>query len=166
MLDERRTFSYRSSPYDDYGFIVNASDYDENLGLIIDSISYIDYGSLLGPYTNIDISGSAITSENDIFDQNIGSGTITVSVDKVENRTYNYNQFSIVFYDGTEDYGSIGVSTSYENNGLIIDFGTYDDFGTIAGLRNETVNPFGPYVSADPPSTDSCPLPVCNGTYT
>ena len=143
LVDENRTFSYISSPYDDYGFLVNPTDYDESYGSIIDSTVYIDYGPLLGPYTNIDVSGSAITSENDIFDQNIGSGTVTISVDKIENRSYSYNEFSIVFYDGTEDYGFIGVSTSYEDNGSIIDFGPYDDFGTIVGLRNETVYPYG-----------------------
>ena len=123
---ESKTVSYNQSS------IANDADYG-SIGSVV--TEFADYGNL-GSILEASDFGLLSSTKNPF-------GLFNISVDKVEKKSYNYNEFSIVFYDGTEDYGSIGVSTSYEDNGSIVNFGPYDDFGTIAGLRNETVYPYG-----------------------
>jgi hypothetical protein len=84
------------------------------------------------------LSGSGSESSNKSF---IGTGSLFHIGDKIEKKTYSYNNSSIVEYQPEEDYGFITASGNTIDYGSITEYPTEISYGSITELVE--TRPFG-----------------------
>jgi hypothetical protein len=86
------------------------------------------------------ISGESGETSTDSY---VGSGLFSAFGDKIESRSYAYNEDSVFIIDPYEDYGLITDAVTYEDYGLITDSVNYEDYGSVEPPYSESVYPYG-----------------------
>jgi hypothetical protein len=138
--------SLPANQYSDYGNLTSNNVENSDYGFIISSADEVDsYGflySLITPFGLFNISGSARDSFRPAF---VGSGTVQETGTKIEKNTDSYNLGSILPGGSSENYGSVGISTTNnESYGLITGYvDQAENYYYIFYPAGETVVPYG-----------------------